>query len=62
MELQGIFSNVPIHPGDVYFMKENFQVLYIFYWLIYYINKSINIMFTGVSLAGSIFTEITKDN
>ena len=61
MELQGIFSNVVIHHGD-YFMKENFQVLYIFYWLIYYINKSINIMFTGISFAGSIFTEITKDN
>ena len=26
-----LFSNVVIHPGDFHFMKENFEVLYIFY-------------------------------
>ena len=54
-----LFSNVLIHPGDFHFMKENFQVLYIFCWLIYYLN-SINVMITGINYAGSIFEEITE--
>ena len=40
-------------------MEENFHVLCIFYLLIYYL-KSINVMFTGINFAGSIFAELTK--